>query len=86
MATVQRANKILQIPDIPDIIQKYIDKGYDVIDKTTGAIIKRAMPHDIGALQARVVELEQELEEKNAELAKLKKAKKQTGKSVQKKV
>ena len=44
------------------------------------------MPHDIGALQARVVELEQELEEKNAELAKLKKAKKQTGKSVQKKV
>ena len=35
MATVQRANKILQIPDIPDIIQKYIDKGYDVIDNTT---------------------------------------------------
>lgn len=85
MATVQRANKILQIPDIPDIIQKYIDKGYDVIDNTTGAIIKRAMPHDIGALQARVVELERELEEKNAELAKLKKAKKQTVKPVQKK-
>lgn len=84
MATVQRANVILQISDEPDVIQKYRDKGYNVIDSTTGEIIERAVPHDTEALQLLVNELRQQLQQKDSEIEelkkKLKKAKKQTTK------
>lgn len=74
MATVRRANVVLQIPDEADIIQKYRDKGYDIIDNNTGQIIERAMPHEAGALQALVLELQDQLKQKDQEIAKLKKS------------
>lgn len=61
MATVQRANVILDISDDADVIQRYKDKGYDVIDSETGKVIERAMPHESGALQAMVLELQERI-------------------------
>ena len=79
MATVQRANVILQIPDEADIIQKYRDKGYDIIDPVTGKVIEKAVPQESGALRAYVLNLQKELVGKDAiieslqkEIAKLK--------------
>lgn len=93
MATVQRANVVLEIADDPDIIQKYKDKGYDVIDGVTGAVLERAMPHDPGALQALVLDLQGQLQKAMDDLSKAKQelakakaeAKKKTAKAVEKK-
>lgn len=73
MATVQRANVILQIADEPDLIQKYKDKGFNVIDRLTGKILERAMPHESGALLALVQDLKKELVEKDKVVDELKK-------------
>ena len=66
--TVQRANVILQIVDDPALIQKYKDKGYNVIDNKTGKVIERAVPHDTGALQMLVVELQKQVKEQEKEI------------------
>ena len=88
MATVQRANVVLDIPDEPDVIQRYKDKGYNVIDSFTGTVIERAMPHEVGALQAMLLEYQDkiqaqasEIESLNQEIQKLKK--KRTSKSAE---
>lgn len=73
MATVQRANVILQIPDEADIIQKYRDKGYDIIDAVTGHVIERAMPQDVGALRSYVLTLQKEIVEKETVIESLQK-------------
>lgn len=73
MATVQRANVVLQVPDEPDVIQKYKDKGYSVINNETGEVIERAMPHDAGVLQALVMELQEVIKGKDSEIEWLKK-------------
>lgn len=73
MTTVQRYNVILDIPDEPDIIQKYKDKGFNVIDPKTGQIIDRAVPHEAGALRAMLSELEQKLAQKEALIVELQK-------------
>ena len=72
MITVQRANVILQINDEPDIVQKYRDKGFDIIDGETGKVLEKAVPHETGALQALVLDLKAELQEKEQEIKKLK--------------
>lgn len=71
MATVQRANVILQISDDADVIQKYKDKGYNIIDYNTGQILERAIPHETGALQALVMELQTTIDQKESEIKKL---------------
>lgn len=71
MATVQRANVILQIADEPDLIQKYKDKGYNVIDNETGEVLERAMPNDVGTLQATILELQSQLQQKDSEIKSL---------------
>lgn len=71
MATVQRANVILQIADEPDLIQKYKDKGYNVIDNETGKVLERAMPNDVGTLQATILELQGQLRQKDDEIKSL---------------
>lgn len=65
MATVRRANVILQIADDPAAIQRYRDKGYSVIDNATGAVIEKAVPHDANALQLLVFELQRIIEDKD---------------------
>lgn len=72
MITVQRANVILQISDEPDIVQKYRDKGFDIIDGETGEVLEKAVPHETGALQALILDLKAELQEKDRQIKKLK--------------
>lgn len=88
MATVQRANVVLDIPDEPDVIQRYKDKGYNVIDSITGTIIERAMPHEIGALQAMILDYQDKIQAQASEIEFLKQEiqklkKKRTNKSVE---
>lgn len=72
MATVQRANVILQIADEPAVIQKYKDKGYSVINNKTGEILEPATPHGEEALQILVLELQAQLKKKDSEIKSLK--------------
>lgn len=60
MAHVQRANVFLTVPD--DEIQRYIDKGYNVVDEY-GNIIKQALPNNVGDLQILVVKYEKRIKE-----------------------
>lgn len=85
MATVQRANVVLQVPDEPDVIQKYKDKGYSVINNETGEVIERAMPHDAGVLQALVMELQEVIKGKDSEIEWLKKENQKLRKATKKK-
>lgn len=68
MATVQRYNVILQVADDADTIQRYMDKGFNVIDGK-GHVIKEALPNEVGALQAKVVKLQKEIAELKVKLA-----------------
>lgn len=77
MATVQRANVILQIADDPATIQRYKDKGFNVIEKETGKILERAVPHDAESLRERIAELETVIGQKDKEIQKLQKKLKQ---------
>ena len=63
MVKVKRANVILTIEE--DQIDKYIEKGYSVLDQN-GNVVKAGAPKDVGALQAL-------LQEKDVEIANLKK-------------
>ena len=78
MATVRRSNVILQIADEPDLVQKYKDKGFDIIDNETGEIIEKAISTDVGSLQAYIIELENKLKEAEAEIEVLQKKSTQT--------
>lgn len=73
MATVQRANVILQVSDDADVLQKYRDKGYDIIDNDTGKVLEKAVPHEAGALQALVTELQETVDAQAKEIAELQK-------------
>lgn len=77
MATVQRANVILTIADDPATIQRYKDKGFNVIEKKTGKILERAVPHDAESLRERIAELETVIGQKDKEIQKLQKKLKQ---------
>lgn len=63
MITVKRANVILTIEN--DEVDKYLEKGYDVIDGS-GKVVQTGAPKNIGALQIA-------LQQKDAEIAELKK-------------
>ncbi len=68
MVKVRRANVILQIEDDADNIQRYLDKGYSLIDPETEQVIKEAIPHDVGSLRAMVIKQQKEIEELQAKL------------------
>lgn len=67
MATVQRSNVILQVADDADTIQRYRDKGYNVID-SDGNILERAIPHEAWELQIRIMEMQEEINQRDATL------------------
>ena len=66
---VRRANVILQIEDDADNIQRYLDKGYSLIDQKTEEVIKEAIPNDVNELRALVVKQQKTIEELQAKLA-----------------
>lgn len=68
MATVRRANVVLQIKD--DQVQRYLDSGYCLID-ANGEVIASAKPNDEASLRAAYVELTKRVEALEAENARL---------------
>lgn len=72
MVKVRRANVILDIEDDADNIQRYLDKGYSVVDAVTEEVIQEAIPHDVGALRAMVIQQQNTIEQLEAEIANLK--------------
>lgn len=82
MAIIERANVVLEIEDDEDVIQSYLAKGYCVTDGR-GHVLREAIKQDVHSLKAKLLKLQQELQEKDAllakkdkEIAKLKRAKK----------
>lgn len=63
---VRRGNVILQIEDDADNVQRYLDKGYSLIDQVTEEIIKEAIPNDVGELRALVAKQQKLIEELKA--------------------
>lgn len=79
MARIRRANVILDIKD--DQIDYYVNQGYDVID-ANGGVIKKSTPRDVYSLTAayndhlvQIAELQEKINELEAENKKLKKNK-----------
>ena len=65
---VRRDNVILQIEDDADNVQRYLDKGYSLIDQKTEEVIKEAIPHDVNELRALVAKQNKTIEELRAKL------------------
>lgn len=68
MATVERGNVVLTIPDRD--IQHYIDKGFSLLDEQ-GHIVKQAVPKDLNVLQKAFIDNRKEIERLNARIAEL---------------
>ena len=60
MATVQKANVVLDIPD--EEIDQYLELGYRVIDES-GRVVKKMVPHDLPFLQKYYLETEKKIVE-----------------------
>lgn len=71
--TVKRANVILDIS--PEQKDYYLSQGYSVIDEN-GEVVEETTAVSVEALNRKVKALQAELEKKDAEIAKLKKAQK----------
>lgn len=68
MPLVQKLNVVLEVSDAQ--LERYIDKGYDVIDDN-GQVIKEAIPNDLNKLQITVVKQKQEIAALKEKIAKL---------------
>lgn len=69
MAEVQRGNVFLTIQE--DEIEKYMAKGFSVVDKF-GNVIRQSIPTELNQLQKAYSEHVDIINQKNAEIAKLK--------------
>lgn len=67
---IQRANVILDVS--PEEKEMYMEKGFSVIDATTGEVLEEAMPTDVKVLQLKVKELQKTLADRDAEIRALK--------------
>ena len=68
LTKVRRGNVILEIEDDADNVQRYLDKGYSLIDQETEEVIKEAIPNDVNELRALVVKQRKTIEELQAKL------------------
>lgn len=66
MVRVQRANVILQVADHE--VARYMSMGYNLID-SSGAVLKEAIPNNLGVLQAAYLEHTARIKELEAQLA-----------------
>ena len=66
MARVQRANVILQVADHE--VARYMSMGYNLID-SGGAVLKEAIPNNLGVLQAAYLEHTARIKKLEAQLA-----------------
>lgn len=70
---VRHGNKYLDIP--ADAVDRYIAKGYDVVD-ASGKVIVKSIPNDYNALRAEYEKALETIKSLEAEIAKLKEDKK----------
>lgn len=70
MALMQRANALLTVDE--EDVERYIAKGYSLIDEKTGKVLKASVPTDVGTLQKAFMEHEAKIKELEAENANLK--------------
>lgn len=70
MIEVQRANVCLTIPE--DEVEKYMAKGFSVIDSETGKIVKQSIPTDLRELQKAYTEHVETIKQLTSENASLK--------------
>ena len=82
MATVQRANVILQIADDRDLIDKYRAKGYSVLDET-GKVVESSTAMSVENLQLVIEQLRKENATLKEELKKATEKKSRTKKTVE---
>ena len=81
MVRVERGNVVLDIKD--DVVDHYLALGYNVVDEQ-GRIIKTAIPTSLGALQAAYVANQAKIADLEAEIEKLKAEKESKPKSAKK--
>ena len=74
MALIRRQNVELTIPDKDDVIEKYINDGFDLIDQETGKVIQKAVPKNAAAIEAEYQKLLEENKKLKAQIKKLKAA------------
>ena len=68
MVRIERGNVVLKVQEHE--VQRYLKLGYNVTDDT-GAIIKEAIPNDLGTLQKYYIEHKKRIGELEATVAKL---------------
>jgi BMFP domain-containing protein YqiC len=71
MVKVRRANVILDIEDDENQIERYLAKGYSVVDNETEQVIREAIPFDTNELRSLVVKQNAEIEELQKRIAEL---------------
>jgi len=70
---VRCGGKYLDIP--ADAVDRYVAKGYDVVDKS-GKVIVKSIPNDYGALRAEYIKALDKIKKLESEIAELKAPKK----------
>lgn len=70
MARVRRANVILNVS--AEEVDKYMAKGFSLIDEKTGAVIKQSVPTELTQLQKAYSDFQELIKQKDAEIATLK--------------
>ena len=70
MVEVQRANVFLTISE--DEVDKYVAKGFSIVDPVTGKVIKQSIPNDLRELQKAYSEHEELIKKLKSENASLK--------------
>jgi uncharacterized small protein (DUF1192 family) len=68
--TVRKANVVLTVPE--EQREEYLNKGFDVIDSKTLAVVDKAIPRDVNALSVMVQELQDKVKALTEENARLK--------------
>lgn len=75
--TVKMRRKNVFLDVVPELVDKYMAKGYDIVDET-GNVLKKSVPTDIASLKSaydqhvkKIAELEETIKNLKAEIVKL---------------
>ena len=75
--TVKMRRKNVFLDVVPELVDKYMAKGYDIVD-ATGNVLKKSVPTDIASLKSaydqhvkKIAELEETIKNLKAEIVKL---------------
>jgi microcompartment protein CcmL/EutN len=72
MIKVRNGNVILEVEGDEDNVQRYLDKGFSIVDPVTEQVIKEAIPNTVNELKVLVIKQKNRIAELEAELSELK--------------